>query len=568
MSSKTQETELPEKFNFFSADISGIELPEKFTFPFCYEPHELAKIASKELQEQVIEPTQWQHNFGLAPNNTDKAVGKMFGVLVVQSAEGQVGYLAAYSGILTGVHNHPNFVPLLYNRFKQDDFFKQGSKVLDQFHIDIEKVETNSKYLALKRQLIEAKQASETEIAELRAENIAAKKLRKQRRTECKTTLDAHAYEVLDKELQRESIGRKYHLKDTITKWNATVKELSDKVAVYENEIKRLREARRQQSAHMQNQLFDAYQFLNVHGETKSLRPIFKQTPLQIPPAGAGDCAAPKLLQYAFANNLKPICLAEFWWGVSSAADIRHHKQYYPACKGKCEPILGHMLQGTELEPNPLLKTYGGEKGLDVIYSDEHMAIINKPPELLSVPGKELTDSVYTRFKEEFPSAEGPIIVHRLDMSTSGIMVLAMHKEAHQQLQKQFIERTITKRYTALLDGFIKENAGEITLPLMVDYINRPLQKVDYQEGKKAHTTFKVVNRTADSTLVHFFPITGRTHQLRVHAAHAKGLNAPIVGDDLYGKKNSRLHLHAGYLQLKHPVTGKKMKFTRKADFE
>jgi tRNA pseudouridine32 synthase/23S rRNA pseudouridine746 synthase len=208
MSSTDQKTELPEKFNFFTSDISGIELPEKFTYPFCYEPHVLAKIASKELQEQVIAPTQWQHNFGLASDNTDKAVGKMFGVLVVKSAEGQIGYLAAYSGILTGVDDHPHFVPLLYNRFHQDDFFRQGSKVLDQFHVEIEAAENHPAYAVLREKLSEATAQSEKEIADLRAENIAAKKIRKQRRQEGKATLSEEAYAELDKELQRESIGR------------------------------------------------------------------------------------------------------------------------------------------------------------------------------------------------------------------------------------------------------------------------------------------------------------------------------------------------------------------------
>jgi len=259
--------------------------------------------------------------------------------------------------------------------------------------------------------------------------------------------------------------------------------------------------------------------------------------------------------------------MAEFWWGASPTSAIRKHKNYYPACQSKCHPILGHMLQGLDVEDNPMLKNPALGKVLTTVYEDESFVVINKPAEFLSVPGKTISDSVYTRMLEKYPAATGPLIVHRLDMSTSGLMVIAKTKEIHKELQSQFINRTVKKRYVALLDGELQEEKGEISLPLRVDLDNRPRQVVCYEYGKKAHTIWKIIEKRKGQTLVHFYPVTGRTHQLRMHAAHTLGLNCPIVGDDLYGVKSNRLHLHAEYLQLKHPETGKMMKFRVKVEF-
>ena len=285
------------------------------------------------------------------------------------------------------------------------------------------------------------------------------------------------------------------------------------------------------------------------------------------PPAGAGECAAPKLLQYAFANDLKPITLAEFWWGISPKSAIRKHKNYYPACQSRCKPILTHMLKGIAMDDNLLLENLSEKQELKIIFEDDTIVIINKPAEFLSVPGKEIRDSVYTRIKAKYPNATGPLIVHRLDMSTSGILVLTKTKEAHKILQSQFIKRTVKKRYVALLDGELHTEKGNIHLPLRVDLDDRPKQLVDFTYGKNAETNWEIIRRENSKTRVYFYPITGRTHQLRVHAAHKDGLNTPIFGDDLYGKKENRLHLHAEFIEFIHPSTNQKISFRVEADF-
>ena len=314
----------------------------------------------------------------------------------------------------------------------------------------------------------------------------------------------------------------------------------------------------------MQQKLFAEYSFLNQFGERKSIGEIFNNNP----PAGAGECAAPKLLHYAFEHSLKPIAMAEFWWGQSPKSEIRKHKQFYPACKSKCEPILmSHMLNGFDMEANPFQENPAEGKNIEIVFEDEVLAVINKPAEFLSVPGKIISDSVYQRVKELYPNATGPLIVHRLDMSTSGLMLIAKDEETYVKLQSQFIKRTIKKRYVALLDGILEENEGFIDLPLRVDLDDRPRQLVCYEHGKPAQTKWEKIEVRNNQTLVYFYPITGRTHQLRVHASHELGLKTPIVGDDLYGTIANRLHLHAESLTFEHPITREKMTITKEAIF-
>ncbi len=296
---------------------------------------------------------------------------------------------------------------------------------------------------------------------------------------------------------------------------------------------------------------------------------ICAETALKPPPAGAGECAAPKLLQYAFQHHLMPLAMAEFWWGASPKSEVKKHQQYYPACTGKCQPILKHMLVGMQMDENPFLYNYAQGKNLDIIYRDQDILVVNKPSEFLSVPGKEISDSVYLRIKQQFPDATGPIIVHRLDMSTSGLMVIALNPQANKYLQKQFIHREVHKQYVALVEGLPQQNEGEINLPLRGDLYDRPKQIVCNQYGKQAITQWQVLERHPEKnqTKVLLTPQTGRTHQLRVHCAHAQGLNMPIVGDDLYGTLANRLHLQAQSLKIKHPVSKEVMTFKLEAEF-
>ncbi|MGL5786758.1 MAG: RluA family pseudouridine synthase, partial [Bacteroidales bacterium] len=281
----------------------------------------------------------------------------------------------------------------------------------------------------------------------------------------------------------------------------------------------------------------------------------------------AGECAGPKLLQYAYANDLVPIAMAEFWWGASPKTEVREHGHFYPACKGKCEPILGHMLQGLNVEPNPLATDCSKLLSMEILYDDPWLCVVCKPAGLLSVPGKSGHDNVYDRITKLYPDTTGPLIVHRLDMATSGLLVIAKTKEVHQNLQAQFKNRSVKKRYIALLDGIVNKTMGEINLPIAPDFYDRPRQIVDHENGKPATTYYEVLSTGPAYTRIAFYPLTGRTHQLRLHAAAFEGLNTPIRGDELYGKRSDRLYLHAEYLSFTHPVTHKVVSFEQKADF-
>jgi len=355
-----------------------------------------------------------------------------------------------------------------------------------------------------------------------------------------------------------------YELKDLSKQWKNRIADLQQELDVFKIKIDTLKKERKNRSTKLQRRLFDQYRFLNQSGEVKTLSDIFQQ---DIPTSGAGECAAPKLLQYAFQHQMKPIAMAEFWYGQSPKTVIRKHKHFYPACIGKCKPILGHMLEGILMDENPMLQNPAEGKEIETIYEDDYLLVVNKPAEFLSVPGRNIKDSVERRMKEKFPEAKGPMLVHRLDMSTSGLMLVAKTPEVHKYLQYQFIKRLIKKRYVALLEGIVEEDEGIIDLPLFPDWDNRPRQLVSYENGKAARTKWKVINRNNKHTKIHFFPVTGRTHQLRVHAAHPLGLNMSIVGDDLYGTKKDRLHLHAEWIEFQHPETKEKMTVEVKADF-
>lgn len=367
--------------------------------------------------------------------------------------------------------------------------------------------------------------------------------------------------------LRKESVREQYQLKELSRYWKNRLAEIQLEIDEHQSAIILLKEERKYMSASLQQKLFDQYSFLNQYGNEKNLCEIFEHTAEARPPAGAGECAAPKLLQYAFLHKLRPVAMAEFWWGQSPKSEIRIHGQFYPACRGKCEPILAHMLEGVEMDENPMLTNPAEGRDVEIVYEDEALVVVNKPAEFLSVPGKNVQDSVYERMRLKYPNATGPLIVHRLDMSTSGIMLVAKTKESHKVLQEQFIKRTIKKRYIALLDGVVESEEGFIDLPLRVDLDNRPHQLVCYEYGKPACTKWEVVERKNNKTKIHFYPITGRTHQLRVHAAHPMGLNSPIVGDDLYGNKGERLHLHAEWIEFKHPTSKEIMTIQVEAEF-
>ena len=553
-------------FQYFKTSISGIVLPEKFTFPFYYEPHLLAKIATTEVQAYLEHQTDFSHNFGLKANDNVLAIGKMFGVLVVKNKQNKIGYLTAFSGKLADKSLPEKFVPPVFNMRTSGSFYIKGEQEIDVMNAQLSVLKKDKNYLELKKLVAENTTIIQTDLAFQRKRMKLAKSNRKAQKKKAIALLNDLELEKLTKKLTQESYNNQFFIKELQEYYLAKIQETSKEFNVFKEKISALKKERKEKSNYLQQTLFSKYAFLNRKKELKNLLSIFNDPAIK-PPAGSGECAAPKLLQYAFANNLTPITMAEFWWGSAPNEAVRQHKNYYPACQGRCKPILTHMLAGTEIDANLLLENLSEKQDLEIIYEDDVLIVVNKPAEFLSVPGKDIKDAVYTRIKEKYPNATGPLIVHRLDMSTSGILLLTKTKEANKALQSQFINRTIKKRYVALLDGDLSENSGKITLPLRLDLEDRPKQLVDFTYGKPAETNWKIINKENGKTRVYFYPITGRTHQLRMHAAHKNGLNTPIVGDDLYGKKENRLHLHAEFIAFLHPTTNKEISFTVAATF-
>ena len=307
----------------------------------------------------------------------------------------------------------------------------------------------------------------------------------------------------------------------------------------------------------LQRWLFAQYRFSNAKGKDAGMQELFGST---TPPSGTGDCCAPKLLQAAYQRGLKPLCMGEFWMGRSPKGEIRVEGQFYPACSAKCKPLLRHMLVGLDVEPNPLLKTISTP--LDILYQDGDIVVVNKPSGMLAVPGKDALPNVQEEIRTRFPQAKGPLIVHRLDMDTSGLMVLALTDEAYHNLQEQFVTHKVKKRYTALLEHEMPiGQTGRIDLLICPDITDRPRQMVNEQYGKRSITEYEVVGHQHGHSVIHLWPHTGRTHQLRVHCAHPLGLENPIVGDRLYGTAGKRLCLHAEALTFSHPRSGNECHF-------
>lgn len=570
----------PSCFTSFTQAIDAYALPQRFTFPFYYEPHPLCVIAANELQRHLETQNNWQHNFGLTGELTG-AIGKMFGVLLVQDPQGKVGYLSAFSGKLAEQNHWPGFVPPVFDMLAKDNFFHAENLQINQINEQLLAVENHPDIPRLSSELNAEQAQAQAKLAAHRQVMIDGRQSRKTQRHQLAVQWAANPTDetlrentAIEAKLSQESINEKNQLRDIKRYWDERIHAISQALTLLTDKRDALRLQRKQLSAALQQKLFEQYRFLNIRGAEKSLNGIFNGTVELTPPAGSGECAAPKLLHYAFKHGLKPLAIAEFWWGAPPKSEIRQHKQFYPACLRKCQPILGHMLEGLVVDDNPLLMNPAEGKTLSILYQDEAMAIVNKPAEFLSVPGKEIEDSVYSRMQQTFPNATGPLIVHRLDMSTSGLMVIALTKDAHKQLQKQFIQRTVTKRYVALLAGIPtamadKPAAGQISLPLRGDLDDRPRQLVCYEFGKAAQTYWELshIDEMARTARVYLSPKTGRTHQLRVHCAHSEGLNTPIVGDDLYGTRANRLHLHADLLMLQHPVTREQMRFQVDPDF-
>ena len=454
---------------------TDIAKPERFTYPFCYEPHPLCQLAAKEVQAYIASHAEIKE---------DADHGKMFGVLVVENQNNQsiqnnqsnLNFLAAYSGLLAGRNDWEYFVPPVYDAQQPDGHFK----------------------------------TTEREISRISRETSS--------------TSNSSSTRGMSQDLQL---------------W-----------------------------------LFHQYQLLNARGETKDLVDIWQnyydrpklREKFPLPPGGTGDCCAPKLLQYAYQHHLHPVCMAEFWWGQSTKEELRQHLNYYPACRGKCKPILTWMMEGLDVDVNP--ETLGfPHLEVKTIYEDDALLVVDKPSGMLSTPGRVEEYSVETIMRQRYPDS---FIAHRLDMWTSGLLIVAKSLEVYRSLQEQFVKHQVKKRYIAVLENLeildrldVLEKKGTISLPLRPDPMNRPRQIVDHEHGKRAVTDYEFQNEN----IVALYPQTGRTHQLRIHCAHPEGLGRPIKGDELYGTKADRLYLHAEQIWFRHPITGEDMHFISPSPF-
>ena len=507
--------------------------------PFYYTPDAISIEAADAVRALIAERAEWREEVDS---------GKMFGALVVRDEQGELGFLAAYSGQIAGRSDWEGFVPAVFDYLQPDGYFAVHERKISGINHRIDNMLSDKEYLHDVELLHRRDERDASETADFQQRMRTAKLRRDERRA---TATDAEREEMI-----RESQWMKAELKRIRRRQQAERESLAARVVQIEQEVELLKKQRQQQSDNLQRWLFTHFVMLNGRGEKRTLLDIFADSGI-IPPSGAGECCAPKLLQYAFLHDLQPLRIVEFWQGASPIGEIRHHDHYYPACRSKCLPILRYMLQGIDVQPNPLEEQTSMQ--LETIYEDDSIVVVNKPSGMLSVPGKSARESVYTILRRRYPAADGPMIVHRLDMATSGLMVVALSEWGYHALQRQFQQREVHKRYVATLERDISgevPSQGVIRLPLRADIMDRPRQVVDEEHGKVAETSYELLGVDGDGhTVVVLTPHTGRTHQLRVHCAHQKGLNCPILGDALYGRPADRLHLHARSLTFVHPKT-------------
>lgn len=578
--------------------LSTTGIPERMNNPLFYEPHPLCIAVCKELQTYLSRRSEWREEI-------DR--GKMFSVLIVEKTEEeaakkavdnaannaehkeiQIGYLAAYSGQIGGRSDWDDFVPAVFNYLQSEGYFKTHEAEISHINLSIAKLENDEQMKKAKQLIDDLQQERQQTIVNYQQQIKEAKAKRDARREEAqakdeKLSAEEEAKMTKESQFMKAELRR---LKKSLSEKTTLETEYAD----YLENITRLKQLRKQLSDALQQWLFSQFRMLNAEGESKDLLEIFRDGAIlgtgqgalvskrvaalkMVPPAGSGECCEPKLLQYAYEHGYKPLQMAMFWWGESPKEEIRHHLQYYPACNGKCKPILHWMLPADTFKASTDAPIYNK---VEILFEDEQLAVVYKPDGLLSVPGKNASmPSLYGIMRKKFPAATGPLIVHRLDMATSGLMIIAKTEFAYHRLQKEFLNHRVQKKYIAIIGCKSKEDCDKIqkeasiSLPLMPDYLDRPRQIVNHKLGKEAITEYEVLERIDDTHLrLALYPKTGRTHQLRVHCAHQEGLDAPILGDPLYGNEPAnRLHLHAEEITFEHPLTGKKITITRKADF-
>jgi len=560
--------------------------------------------------------------------------GKMFGVLVARLPSGGLGFLRAFSGMLAGRWDVEGYVPPVFNRELRERLEPAGEATVKALTARAAAVRSAPEYIALRAESEALAERHARELADLKQRHDARRKDRHVRRARlqasrtegqdistdtgarvgARQSFGAEGLEPPDDGVQRpspeeertprasvlhalapaspgnaasrvplneprsprasalhaldqESRGDKAERRRLEALHEEERQRLAPRLARLERRVRALDRLRHAVSRALMRRIHDTYEVPNARGERRLLRALF---PHGEPPSGAADCAAPKLLAHAQALGLRPLALAEFWWGAPPPSGGRVSGAFYPACRDKCGPLLPFMLEGLNVAPpRAFAPPPSPTHDLRVLFEDASLVIIDKPHGLLSVPGREasLTDSVLTRMRARYPRATGPLLVHRLDLDTSGLLVAALDLRTHAALQRQFEQRQVHKRYIAWVDGLIQGEHGRIDFPMRVDLDDRPRQIHDPIHGKPAVTEWRVLERAGARTRVALFPHTGRTHQLRVHASHPLGLGAPIVGDRLYGRDGPRLMLHAESLSFEHPATGQRVTFESTAPF-
>lgn len=543
-------------FHRFKKDISSVSLPTSFNNPFHYSPHTLCVWAADELRLLLQSDP---------PLAADAATGKMMGVLVVRNVAGEVGYLAGFSGLLCGSNRQAGFVPPVFDFLAPDGCFKREEAAITAINHKIAEIERSDEYHSAVEAVAHSECYAHETIAARKQQYAANKKARDEKRAS--GTATAAELEALI----HQSRFEKAELKRLARACNEQVESARALLLPFTQRIAALAAERKQRSAALQEWLFTQFKVLNGRGEKASLLQIFATYTGALPPAGAGECAAPKMLHYAYENNMQPLAMAEFWVGASPTGEVRRDGFFYPSCKSKCYPILSYMLQGIDVEESALERGGDNLSAIKVVYEDDSLIVVDKPHGVLSVPGIVGGSSVQDWLRSTYKSND-IFVVHRLDMATSGLLVAARSMDVFKAMQGLFASREVEKRYVALLNGVPQQCEGEITLPLMPDYDHRPCQKVSFEEGKPAKTIFKLLRNvqcgSSECALMLLQPVTGRTHQLRVHCAHHLGLNVPIVGDALYGATAERLMLHASYVSFRHPVSGRRVEFSSLAPFQ
>ncbi|BAY48912.1 pseudouridine synthase [Scytonema sp. HK-05] len=554
----------------------------------CPQTSELLRLPRTPMSEAIAHALM-QH---LATDDRYSSEGKMYGVLLVELPTGEQRVLKAFSGLLNGDSVAEGWVPPIPGRDE----------------VALEEIRTLAQLDAIKQELITLKQLPQRQQYEtlrsefeLRLQQMSdrhrdCKNQRHEKRQICYEKLIGEALIVALEQLDEESRQHGIQRRQLKRQRDEVLQPLQHLIAAADARMGELKQRRKELSRQLQAQMHATYTLMNFLGQSLSLQQLIPEGM----PTGTGDCCAPKLLHYAATHSLKPLAMAEFWWGKSSCNQDKVQGEFYGACAERCQPLMGFLLSGlrpnpptpfprreggvlslSSPPPNPLLQ--GGGQGaafvakgvwgevIPILYEDEWLIAVNKPAGLLSVPGRyrDTQDSVLSRLRQLSPDGMEIIAVHRLDQETSGILLLARDRHTYRQLSEQFQKRQVHKVYEAVLSGSLTTDKGVIELPLWGDPQNRPYQQVNLQYGKPSVTHFQVIATEGNNTRVEFMPRTGRTHQLRVHAADARGLGIPILGDRLYGCHAiaSRLHLHARELSFEHPQLGETLHLQVKTPF-